>query len=85
LTTFSTSERIHRYFKLRLHHHDHITDSGQVDNDPPNSDYEFLFIDAQKIVTGQNGGYRSITLPIWTKLDHDYYSTTSTAARSTST
>jgi phospholipase C len=60
-------------FKLRLHHHDHITADHEVDNDPPNSDFEFLFLDAQQIVTGHNGGYRSINFTDLGQLDHDYY------------
>ena len=62
-------------FKLRLHHHDHINDTGEVDNDPPNSDAEFLRLDAQQLVTGQNDGYSRIgnAFADLGQLDHDYY------------
>jgi phospholipase C len=53
-------------FKLRLHHHDHISGNGSIDNDPPNSDFEFTFIDAQR-------GYRRIAFTDLGQLDHGYY------------
>ncbi|GAA4730838.1 alkaline phosphatase family protein [Flavisolibacter ginsenosidimutans] len=53
-------------FKLRLHHHDHITGNGSIDNDPPNSDAEFTFIDAQR-------GYRRVSFTDLGQLDHGYY------------
>lgn len=53
-------------FKLRLHHHDHITGSGSIDNDPPNSDAAFSFIDAED-------GYRRISFTDLGQLDHGYF------------
>jgi phospholipase C len=52
-------------FKLRLHHHDHL-DGIAINNDPPNSDAEFLIIDA---VTG----YTRISFLDLDRLDYGYY------------
>jgi phospholipase C len=63
-------------FKLRLHHHDHIS-NGSVDNDPPASDYTFYFIDAFALLGYQSPrfyqGYKNISYSDLGQLDYEYY------------
>jgi phospholipase C len=64
-------------FMLRLHHHDHLDSNGNADNDPPNSDFTFYFIDALAMLGLKSDkyfdGYRNIGYSDLGQLDHDYY------------
>jgi phospholipase C len=61
-------------FNIRLHNHNHFTDNGEIDNDPPASDVTISIIEAV-VANGQViTQYTPIAKPIdLGQLDHDYY------------